>query len=375
MHIIEFFNSDEIKLPQERDGEDFGTFIVKLFDGYLEAVNKLNGDDYISRNISSNKNLIRVTCDSINKAISEYRCGSTDNAYSEIEKTIKNNSVYFSNLASRFDLSNQDRHFYRMQEDNDHDYSRERMFHPPFNNPELWRKDRRYSIPEYPCLYLGASVKVCWEEIKRDDIDINKIKISRLELKPNSKVKILDIGYRPAYVATYLNKCSNTNEIISYNFGDFFIANAVCWPLIAACSIKVKDEDAPTAKEVAPSKKDEYIVPGLVLEYVYRNVEGYHAIRYFSTKKEEEYPESPRLFQNFVFPAREKVSQGHCPYLKSIFMITDPITNQSSELIDNVALKQLPDEEIDYNNSKQKYKDTDLGRMEAKLINKKLFNL
>lgn len=373
MHIIEFFNSGEIELPRERDGEDFGIFISKRFDAYLGAVNKLNGDEYISRNIRSNKNLIRDTCESIKKAISEYRSGSTDNAYSEIEKTIRNNYGYFSILNSNVDFSKRDKHFYRMQEDNDHDYSRERMFHPPFNNPDLWRKDRRYSIPEYPCLYLGASVKVCWEEIKRDDLDINKIKISRFELKPNSKVKILDFGSRPTHLAPIIlhNKEKNPPD---NSLDQVFIANAVLWPLIAACSIKVKDEDTPTTKKGVPLI-EEYIVPRLVLEWVRKNDEEYHGIRYFSTKIIKEYPESPRLFQNFVFPARDKVSQGHCPYLKSIFMITDPITNQSSELIDNVALKQLPDEEIDYKNSKQKYKDTDLGRMEAKLINKKLFNL
>ena len=44
--------------------------------------------------------------------------------------------------------------------------SKEKMFHVPFNMREKV-SSARFSIPGFPCLYLGTSLEVCWNEIKR----------------------------------------------------------------------------------------------------------------------------------------------------------------------------------------------------------------
>ena len=51
--------------------------------------------------------------------------------------------------------------------------SKEKMFHVPFNMREKV-SSARFSIPGFPCLYLGTSLEVCWNEIKRSLESENK---------------------------------------------------------------------------------------------------------------------------------------------------------------------------------------------------------
>ena len=59
--------------------------------------------------------------------------------------------------------------FYRARDNNTGFlYTKEEMFHIPY---ELRHKvtNQRYSVSGLPCLYLGSSTYLCWEELERPD--------------------------------------------------------------------------------------------------------------------------------------------------------------------------------------------------------------
>lgn len=64
----------------------------------------------------------------------------------------------------------------------------EDMFHIPLNQRGIV-KTQRYSAPGYPCLYLGKSINVCWEELGRPRFD--DLMISRFVVK--NEFQVLDL--------------------------------------------------------------------------------------------------------------------------------------------------------------------------------------
>lgn len=49
-------------------------------------------------------------------------------------------------------------------------YSKDEMFHIPYDKRSLVG-NQRYSVTGLPCLYLGGSSYICWEEIGRKDLN------------------------------------------------------------------------------------------------------------------------------------------------------------------------------------------------------------
>lgn len=83
--------------------------------------------------------------------------------------------------------------WYRMrkfEENKKQAISRKDMFHIPLNKRGIV-KTQRYSSPGYPCLYLGASIYTCWEELHRPDL--NRCFASLLH--NTKRIKLIDITY------------------------------------------------------------------------------------------------------------------------------------------------------------------------------------
>ena len=51
----------------------------------------------------------------------------------------------------------------------------------------------------------------------------------------------------------------------------------------------------------------------------------HHGIRYFSTHYSE-YPDDPKTYMNYVFPARTNPTAGYCTDLCELFELTDPVS-------------------------------------------------
>jgi hypothetical protein len=142
------------------------------------------------------------------------------------------------------------------------------------------------------------------------------------------------------------------------------------WPIIAACSIKVSnDED---------TFKPEYIIPQLLLQWVNNNQETVDGLIYNSTHIENKKLTTEGEVFNVVVPVRENKDKGHCKYLMERFESTETISKQlmdystggqnftySSEELKEVDSK-IPGLEI-IPGQKFPYSYSILGMMELKL--------
>jgi hypothetical protein len=196
-------------------------------------------------------------------------------------------------------------------------------------------ENRRYSVAGLPCLYLGSSLWICWEELGRPELDT--VLVSRFALA--KQTTILDFQYTPKIfwdVYAYLAKetkahhpADGYSNVIFESFNKRLTEETVaaylrCWPLIAACSIKVESRKGPFFPQ--------YIVPQMLLQWVSqsRKVDG---IRYFSTRVPS-LDASPHAQSNCVFPSRNIIQTGICSHLNGMFTLISPIAWEILQAID-----------------------------------------
>lgn len=219
--------------------------------------------------------------------------------------------------------------------------SKEEMFHIPFQLNHLVANER-YSMSGFPSLYLGSSVYVCWEEMRRPNIDYANIAL----FKTTHKVKVIDLSNKERY--------SFTKE----RFTD-------C--LILACSLPVQHPEAPF--------KPEYIIPQLLLQSLVRynqepnntDLDYILGIKYSSTHLRDSnlwinFPENRKnklLFYNYVFPAFDRKESGVSVVLEKYFQFWNCITYNKLRLMN-------PDYQSD---KTDKYGRTVFGIIEHKLQN------
>jgi hypothetical protein len=195
---------------------------------------------------------------------------------------------------------------------------RKDIFHVPFESRNLVQ-NQRYSIAGLPCLYLGSSIWICWEELGRPDL--NSVFVSRFRF--SEKTTVLDFQLTPSRAwQLYENIIKNIastapmpriQELKKRYDEGFISAYIIFWPLIAACSVRVGDRKG--------SFFSQYIVPQLLLQWVTKQakVDG---IRYFSTRAS--LPDS-YVNTNYVFPSRDIQPVGRCSVLKRKLQLSLPL--------------------------------------------------
>jgi hypothetical protein len=309
MDIIDFFNSDTLELPKTRPDVSFEVFLRSCFDQYLQAVAGLKSTDSVTLGLKRHVSGLEQLCQGICDAVSVYFEGFPGQAYVYLEEALKHIDQWLMHLISR-DVSGFLQHLYRIRCGILEPFGREDLFHIPFEKRHLV-KTQRYSIPGLPSLYLGGSVWLCWEECGRPDLD----SMHMARFKAVGEVRVLDFGWRPAQIAAMID----ANQVLIAAGGEhaqFALRQAMCWPLLAACSIKALRPGQPFVPE--------YVVPQLLLQWVRKSseVEG---LRYFSTKIWQ-YCDDPQAVANYVFPVKQKADNGHCPVLQSSFEVSEPIS-------------------------------------------------
>ena len=97
---------------------------------------------------------------------------------------------------------------------------------------------------------------------------------------------------------------------------EFLKSYLVCWPLLAACSIRPQSRSG--------SFVPEYVVPQLLLQWVAQEgrVDG---IRYFSARMPSK-GNHILAHSNCVFPVKTNLVKGHCTELKKAFALTEPLS-------------------------------------------------
>ena len=91
------------------------------------------------------------------------------------------------------------------------------------------------------------------------------------------------------------------------------------FPLIIACSIKVKDTNS--------IFKPEYIIPQILLQWIREN-EDIDAIKYSSTHLKYDSKKLDDDLFNIVLPVKENKDRGLCSRLKNTFNMSDIISKQ-----------------------------------------------
>jgi hypothetical protein len=156
---------------------------------------------------------------------------------------------------------------------------------------------------------LGSSIWICWNELRRPDLD--SVFVSRFRFMEETEV--LDFRLPPQLTwkmfESVLNQSKSltppafTAELLARYDDDYIASQIMFWPLNAACSIQVDS--------IEGSFFPQYIVPQLLLQWVTKEkkVEG---IRYFSTRRSAK-DLGLYVYANCVFPVRDITKEATVP--------------------------------------------------------------
>jgi hypothetical protein len=342
MKLKEFFNSDLVSLPRggfDDAKETFDQFLEKLLECYLCQLESIDDPEFpeIESALPDLVATSRTLAASVLKALRNSLDGRVHLAYQEMSTELSkidwtpfcseladsNGSINLNDPFSPYLYAIRHPPLYRVRSDRSEFKIPERgdIFHVPFEKRRLVG-NQRYSIAGLPCLYLGSSLWICWEELGRPALD--SLWVSRFRIVKS--VSVLDFQFSPHQAwrmfealreGTPRAADRSSEEKLKVHFNlDFLKSYAYCWPLIAACSIK--------REQRVGSFAPEFIVPQLLLQWVAQEgrVDG---IRYFSVRTPT-HGNHLLAHSNCVFPVKTVSFKGHCTELAKIFALTQPIS-------------------------------------------------
>ncbi|HLX62069.1 MAG TPA: hypothetical protein VKX17_12375 [Planctomycetota bacterium] len=346
----EILNQQELHLPLVRTKDvDFRVFLKECFDKYLAVVQKTTGSDMLSSAIRSNVNTLRDECNLILNSIDASLCGHPHVAFQNFEKAMSlvNNNNWLPVLEQNSSATHnalRETRLYRARDCGNIPIDKRGIFHVPFEDRHKIAA-HRFSLPGVPCLYLCGSLYTCWCELNWCPLE--KMQIAAFWITPKMRFRILDFCHRPQFVNHYIT--SNNTEIEIHNMIWPIIA---CWPIIAACAVRVAEADAPF--------KVEYVVSQLLTQWVTSTASGFDGLGFFSTRVEKSVAHHHWL-ANYTFPAKEITTTGRCKKLCGLFEMTDPFSwtvlreiqlrRISENACDTFPVHVHPIVEVDYHNS------------------------
>lgn len=327
--------------PSEYDASkcDFRKHLDDLLDKYIELLWKfdeaerpMDWDNIIKKN--------NQLIEAIKESVRLYYEGRHTSAFRHLSK-------YIGVLKSVINVRIQDLYRMRMFDEGEkHDCNG--MFHIPFNKRTIV-KTQRYSAPGYPCLYLGKSAYVCWEEMLRPNLD--KCYVSRFRTKKDI-ILVYDLS-----LPTYSRRVTNY---------DFWL-DLLRLPLILACMVKV-------AKPKDPFKP-EYIIPQFIMEWVIEarmTKKDLMGILYTSVHKSNDFKFASEKLENVAipvfFPFKGKYSKKLC----NLFQLTEPTCD---ELERAKCPYQAIERDEKMTDLEYKYRISTFGQLEARLKDETKFPL
>lgn len=350
MSLKDFFNSEAVSLPRGGFDDAKGTleqFLEKHFERYLKLLRSVEDSEFpnIIAAVPELEDAARTLASSVSRAARASLDGHVHLAYQVMSEALSKIdwTPFRRSLEEPNDAINLEDPFsvdvynvnhpplFRIRSDRIEfeTLNRGDIFHVPFEK-RRFVGNQRYSIAGLPCLYLGSSLWICWEELGRPALD--SIWVSRFRIvRP---VSVLDFQFPPHQAwrlyeallqgAPGANDHSSLDRLRASFNSDFIKAYLRCWPLIAACSIKRELRFGSFAPE--------FIIPQLLLQWVAQEglVDG---IRYFSVRTPTQ-GNHLRGHSNCVFPVKTTSLQGYCPELKTTFALTEPLPWESLTAFD-----------------------------------------
>jgi hypothetical protein len=295
-------------LPKPPPPGDLEPYLRDMFDAHLSAVRGF-GPGILEGAIQRELPAIDALGQGIIQAVRQHTRGQPAGAYDALRTALGGVSAHLRALNANVPAPNALPPTYRMRiSDVPKRFGREELFHIPFDQRRRVTS-KRFSIEGLPCLYLGHSTYVCWEEMGRSAF--GSIYVAQFRFRDSAAVALLDFAYVPQFQSDLLAFWT-ANGANRTRLQDMLVALTVCWPLLSACAIRVR--------EPGLAFKPEYVIPQLLLQWLTQET-ALHGIRYFSTNVGS--PRGILIGANIVLPARTGGANGHCPALRAIFDVTE----------------------------------------------------
>lgn len=184
--------------------------------------------------------------------------------------------------------------FYRMRSAESYKvYGRKEIFQIAGENRKYTSK-LRFSDDGHPCLYLGASLYIAWEEVRRASFDT----VNFARFRNTQNLRVLDLTVR--------RKCKClTDFVMSY--------------LCLLTSAKVEDNDR---------YKYRYEVSGLMMKLLQNSVSlngNVDGIKYVSSRQLEGNDieiKGQSIMEAYVFPPKKYTDKGVDDWLKKVFEVS-----------------------------------------------------
>ena len=243
---------------------------------------------------------------------------------------------------SKYEEEQEAQVFYRLRrrKEYEEEFEIKDLLHIPINKREVIN-NQRYSINGFPCLYASTSIYQCWEELRRP----NLMNLYAAGLMFTENMRFLDLRL--------IRPINNESQLRTF---------LLRLPLIIACSIKVRNDNA--------TFKPEYIIPQILLHTIINNKSKIDGILYSSMRKDYEYynKAEPNIEdcsrnENIVVPAKVVCESSKiCDKLLRQIEISQPL-NFEQELIKGAISFEK------YEN----YNNTIFGQMESILMSSRTF--
>lgn len=326
MDLLEsIFSDPKFKIPVEFGSDDFKTEVDTLLTIYIR---ELEGRGVSQAVLDSIKKFRRLC----GLSLKNYLKGIHSNAYKNFEHAVK--ALHISNSKLLKASIPPDASMYRARENRSgdvatKDYKDEEMFHIPLDSRRII-STQRYSFPGLPCLYLGASVYTCWVELNRPAFE--DFQVAAIATTPGAD------GYSIVDMSNIPQRLPYLRKELKFTPEEYLLY----WPLLALCSIKVRNESG--------SFKPEYIFPQFLLEYIQKNqkFEDIVGVKYASIKAatvcKKQLEDDWHTYVNYVFPARsDKMIDKKCELLERTFKIDKNYSGRDlqilTRIIENKRLK------------------------------------
>lgn len=338
----------------DADPTDFRGVLQRELKDYMSLLDWLRSENKLT---DDNVAEVGKTCKKLNEIVTSVYQGLHSRAFTQLSNLLNGNKKKPSlNSSILIDvLKAKEKPLYRMRRmENRRDVSYMDLFHIPLNKRGIVNTNR-YSAPGYPCLYLGTSIYACWEELGRPPMSQSMV----ARLRNDVDIYLLDL------------RVPTLGE-----FSEHMIDYIRIFPLIIACSVKVKDQDA--------TFKPEYSIPQLLMEYVihdnvkFKNGPTISGIYYTSVFKNDDFGFGIEKLENIAIPVQSPLSsKKYCRKLCDMFMLTKPTCDE----MEQIKSGGYATTEYDAKNSSivvhqgmvEGYEYSSFGYLEKRLNDEKLF--
>lgn len=304
--------------------------LAQKLDEYIKRIKSLKTQGELTEWLQTQVQSLEKTNQKLLRSVDEYLSGSAGKAYDEIEELMETPHINHSLITLKKPLniySNERREgksLYRVRESDSHLAKREEMFHIPFHTRN-YVCTQRYSIAGVPCLYLGSSLYVCWQEMGKPSL--NKLHLSHFKINKKNlygEIFVLDFAF------TLETLKQNSLELFQKQDIKFEESKAylTIWPVLMACSYN--------AENPGSSFCVEYVIPNLILQWIGKEKKPVSGIMYLSTKTK--HLRNSDIGINFVFPpdTAQTPSRGYCEKLSNIFAWSKPVSWQLLNTFNNI---------------------------------------